>query len=52
MCRFNIYYNGSYLSSGNIKLVGGHLGLVDMKSAYLEVLVGAGIGNITKSSVV
>jgi hypothetical protein len=48
MYRFGIYYNKSSLSSGNIEVEGGHLSLVAMKGAYIGVLIGAGMGSMTK----
>jgi hypothetical protein len=50
--RFSIYHNRSCLSSGNIELEGGHLGLIAVKRVYIGALVGSGMGNMTKSSIV
>jgi hypothetical protein len=48
MCKLNVNYNGSSLSSGDIELQGGYMSLILIKRTYIGILVGAGIGNISK----
>jgi hypothetical protein len=49
MCTLSIHHNSSSLCIGDIKLQGGHMGLIFMKEAYIEMLVEAGMGHISKS---
>jgi hypothetical protein len=48
MCRFSNHHNKSSLRCGNFKLERGQLGFISIKGAYIEMVVGTGMGNLTK----
>jgi hypothetical protein len=52
MYRFGIYYNRNCLSTTKVNLKRGHLDFISMKGAYIRTFVEAGMGNMTKSSIV
>jgi hypothetical protein len=52
VCGLIVYHHCSSLSSGDIELAGGHIGLISIKRAYIDMLVRAGMDHMFKSPIV